>query len=182
MHTALARLAPLTLLALAAAAQSQTIPAPDVPDPIKAPPGERVVLRTQASGVQIYVCGHAADGAPQWTLKGPEAVLHDEAGHLVGHHSAGPTWTYKDGSAVSGKAVAHVDALDPNAIPWLRVEVTSHVGKGLFEHVTTVQRIRTRGGEPPQAASCTPANQYEESRVPYSADYYFYAPEPAAAP
>jgi hypothetical protein len=109
-------------------------------------------------------------------------MLHDGAGNLVGHHSAGPTWTYKDGSAVTGKAVAHLDALDPGAIPWLRVEVTSHAGKGLFEHVTTVQRIRTRGGEPPQAASCTPANQYEESRVPYSADYYFYAPEPAAAP
>ena len=112
MPRSLARLAPLTCsLALAAAAQSQTIPDADVPAPIKAAPDERVVLRTHASGVQIYVCGHAADGAPQWALKAPEAVLRDGAGNLVGHHSGGPTWQYKDGSAVTGKAVAHLDAL-----------------------------------------------------------------------
>lgn len=174
--TCLVRLA--ALLCAAAALHAQTIPAPDVPDDIKAAPGERVVLRAHASGAQIYVCGHNEMGAAQWVLKGPDAVLRDGAGNVIGQHSLGPTWKYKDGSAITGKAVAHIAALDPAAVAWLRLEVTSHAGTGLLEHVTTVQRIRTRGGQPPEPARCTPANQNEEASVPYTADYYFYAPAP----
>jgi hypothetical protein len=168
-------------LAFAAALRAQTLPAPDVPDEIKAPPGEIVVLRTHASGAQIYTCGHTGTGAPQWLLKGPDAVLRDGNGNLVGQHSVGPSWRYKDGSSVTGKAIAHVDALDPNAVPWLKLQVTAHAGKGLLEQVTTVQRIRTRGGVPPDASRCTSANQNEEASVPYTADYYFYAPAAPAA-
>ena len=131
---------------------------------------------------QIYTCGHNAMGAPQWVLKGPDAVLRDGNGQVIGQHSAGPNWKYKDGSSVTGKAVAHIDALDPDAVPWLKVQVTAHDGQGLLEHVSTVQRVRTRGGQPPDAARCTPANQSEEARVPYTADYYFYVPAAPSAP
>jgi hypothetical protein len=169
-------------LAFAAVLHAQPIPAPDVPDTIKAAPGESVVLRAHASGAQIYTCGHNAMGAPQWVLKGPDAVLRDGNGQVIGQHSAGPNWKYKDGSSVTGKAVAHIDALDPDAVPWLKVQVTAHDGQGLLEHVSTVQRVRTRGGQPPDAARCTPANQSEEARVPYTADYYFYVPAAPSAP
>jgi uncharacterized protein DUF3455 len=168
--------AAVTALVFAAVLRAETIPAPDVPDSIKAAPGETVVLRAHASGAQIYTCGHNEMGAPQWALKGPDAVLRDGGGKVIGQHSIGPSWQYKDGSSVTGKAVAHIEALDPAAIPWLKLQVISHSGQGLLEHVTTVQRIRTRGGQAPEAAQCTIANQNQETSVPYSADYYFYAP------
>jgi Protein of unknown function (DUF3455) len=160
---------------------AESIPAPDVPDELKPSAGLHVVLRAHAWGAQVYTCSHNETGAGQWTLKGPDAVLRDGAGKDIGQHSVGPTWTYKDGSAITAKAVAHVVALDPAAIPWLKLEVTSHSGKGLLEHVSLVQRVRTRGGQPPDSAQCTPANQNEEARVPYTADYYFYAPADAGA-
>ena len=160
----------------AVALQAQDISAPDVPDQLKAPAREHVVLRTHAAGLQIYVCGHDQMGAPQWRLQAPQAVLRDGNGNTVGEHSAGPSWKYKDGSSITGKAVAQVAALDPAAIAWLRIEVTAHAGKGLLMRVTTVQRIRTRGGQPPQDVPCSSANQGQQSGVPYNADYYFYAP------
>ena len=65
--------------------------APDVPEQIKAPAGERLVFQAHASGAQIYVCQQGADGKSQWTLKAPEAQLYDRKGAVVGHHYAGPT-------------------------------------------------------------------------------------------
>jgi len=148
---------------------------PDVPDSIQAPAGEEVVLYTHATGSQIYTCQAAADGKFSWTLKAPEADLHDRKDKVIGQHSAGPTWKLKDGSAVAGKAAAKVDSLDPDSIPWLLVKVVSHAGKGTLDAVTTIQRVRTHGGQPP-AEGCDASHRDAEAKVSYSADYYFYAP------
>src|ERR1700739_244123 len=94
------------LLLAATAAQAQRTPRPEVPDAIKAPGGEQVVLVAHAAGSQIYTCGKADDGKPQWTLKGPEAQLRDTKGALIGHHAAGPSWKHLDGSSGTGKMVA----------------------------------------------------------------------------
>ena len=158
-------------------AHAQVVDAPEVPDAIKVRPGERVLLRARASGVQIYVCGKSADGKPEWTLKAPEAELLDEQGAVIGHHGAGPSWRHRDGSAVTGKATAHVEAPDRGSIPWLLVAATSHTGQGVLARVTSVQRINTKGGEPPAASSCSSSGtgrKAKEARVPYRADYYFY--------
>jgi hypothetical protein len=149
--------------------------APDVPDAIQAPAGEEVVLLAHATGSQIYTCQAAADGKFSWTLKAPDAELHDRKDKVIGSHSAGPSWKLKDGSEVTGKAVAHVDALDPGSIPWLLVNVVSHSGKGLLSDVTTIQRVRTHGGQPP-AEGCDAAHKDAETKSSYTADYYFYAP------
>ena len=148
---------------------------PDVPESIQAPAGEEVVLLAHATGSQIYTCQAAADGKFGWTLKGPDAELHDRKDKVIGQHSAGPTWKLKDGSEVTGKAVAHVDALDPGSIPWLLVKVVGHAGSGVLTNVTTVQRVRTHGGQPP-AEGCDAAHRDAETKSSYSADYYFYAP------
>jgi hypothetical protein len=169
-------------LALTAALRAQSIAAPKVPDDLKAAADEHVVLLAHASGAQIYTCARNAMGAAAWVLKGPDARLRDGHDKPVGEHSIGPKWTYKDGSSITAKAVAHIDALDPNAIPWLKLQVTEHAGKGLFDEVTTVQRIRTHGGTAPDSPACTTANQNEQVSVPYTADYYFYAPALAPAP
>ena len=148
---------------------------PDVPDAIAVPAGLEPVLFAHAKGSQIYTCQPGADGKFAWTLKGPDAELKDRKDKVIGQHSAGPTWKVKDGSEVTGKAVAHVDALDPESIPWLLVNVTSHAGKGLLSDVTTIQRVHTHGGQPP-AEGCDESHKDAETKSNYSADYYFYAP------
>src|SRR5271165_820311 len=98
------KLLPLSLfLAIVLPAAGQSIPRPDVPDKIKAPAGEEVVLLTHASGSQIYVCQAAPDGQPAWTLKAPDAELRDAQGAVIGSHFAGPAWKLNDGSEVTGK-------------------------------------------------------------------------------
>ena len=180
MKTTKAKRQQRLLLGLAAIVGMQTgayaASAPDVPDQIKAPAGERLVFRAHAFGTQIYVCQKGADGKSQWTLKAPEAQLHDWNGAVVGHHYVGPTWKHNDGSEVTGKASAKVDSPDPDSIPWLLVTATGHSGAGVFAQVTSIQRIHTKGGRAPAAASCDSSKLGTEATIPYTADYYFYAP------
>lgn len=163
-----------------ATARAQVAPRPEVPDAIKAPAGEQVVLVAHAAGSQIYTCGKGDDGKPQWTLKAPEAQLRDAKGALIGHHAAGPSWKHIDGSTVTGKAVAKAPSPDGSSIPWLLVTVVSHEGKGALERVTSIQRVHTKGGQAPAAEKCDPSKPSAETWIPYSADYYFFAPAPAA--
>lgn len=163
------------LIGLAAIANGQGIPRPDVPEKIKAPADEEVILQAHASGSQIYVCKQEVDGKPGWTLKAPEAELRDQQGAIVGRHYAGPTWKHSDGSEVTGKAVARADSPDSDAIPWLLVTATGHSGAGALSRVSSIQRIHTKGGQPPAATDCNASKQNIEVAVRYSADYYFYA-------
>lgn len=161
-------------LLLAPRAQMQA--RPDVPDNLKAPTGEEVILVGHATGSQIYVCQAGADQKFSWALKGPEADLVDAQSKKIIHHFAGPTWKHNDGSEVTGKVVAKQDAPKPDAIPWLLLTAATHTGSGIFSRVTTIQRIHTEGGLPPNANSCNAAASGTESKSAYSADYYFYAP------
>ena len=150
--------------------------APDVPDGIAVPAGLEPVLFVRAKGSQIYTCQAGADGKFSLTLKGPEAELKDRKDKVIGQHTAGPTWKLKDGSEVTGKAVAHVDSLDEDSIPWLLLNVESHAGKsGLLTNVTTIQRVHTHGGKPGNDA-CDESHKGAETKSDYTADYYFYAP------
>ena len=180
----LLRAAPLVaLLGSAGTVPAQTLTSPKVPETIQAPAGEKLVLLGHAAGVQIYVCSLDADGKTQkWILKAPEAELRDAHGAVIGHHSAGPSWKHKDGSEITGKAAAKADSPDPQAIPWLLLSVTGHSGEGVLAQVTSVQRIHTHGGKAPDASSCDPVKEKDtEVRVPYRADYYFYAPASSPA-
>ncbi|MFZ0797113.1 MAG: DUF3455 domain-containing protein, partial [Terriglobales bacterium] len=149
---------------------------PEVPESLRAPVGEEVILAAHATGVQIYVCQTETEQKSAWVLKAPEAELTDATGKTIMHHSAGPSWKHVDGSEVTGKLVAKQDAPKPGAIPWLLLSATSHRGEGILTRVTTIQRIFTDGGLPPQAADCNSSTKGKESRSAYSADYYFYAP------
>src|SRR5215475_7808411 len=138
------RFAICMLLGLALQASGQVIPRPDVPEKIKAPPGEEVVLVAHASGSQIYICQAGADGKLAWTLKAPEAELRDDKGAIIGHHFAGPSWKHNDGSEIKGKAVARVDAPDADSIPWLLLTITDRSGNGVLTRVTSIQRVHTK--------------------------------------
>src|SRR6478672_11614787 len=83
---------------------------PTVPDSIQPPAGEELILVARATGFQIYVCRPDANGKPAWALKAPEAELFDEQGKSIGKHFGGPTWQLIDGSQITGKLVATVDA------------------------------------------------------------------------
>jgi hypothetical protein len=150
--------------------------APEVPPSLKAPAGEKLVFQAHATGWQIYVCQAGADRKLAWVLKGPEAELFDTTGVLIGQHSAGPLWKHNDGSQVTGKLVARQDAPEPDAIPWLLLQATSHTGTGILSSVTTIQRVHTKGGQPPQTGGCDQSEQGKEVKSQYAADYYFYAP------
>jgi Protein of unknown function (DUF3455) len=164
------------LLGVSLHASGQGIARPEVPPEIKAPAGEEVVLVAHATGSQIYTCQAAADGKYAWTLKAPDAELHDAKGAVIGKHYAGPTWKSNDGSEVKGKAAAHVDSPDKDAIPWLLVNVTDHSGQGALSRVTNIQRIQTKGGRPSSSAECDASKQNSETKSSYTADYYFFAP------
>ncbi len=171
------RLLPIVLLiGMSASASGQSIAPPTVPDKIKAPAGQEVVLQVSATGSQIYTCKTGTDGKLQWTLKAPDAELHNQQGAVIGKHFAGPTWKDNDGSEVTGKAAAKVDSPNANSVAWLLVTVTGHSGEGVLSHVTTIQRVNTKGGMPPAAGECNAAKQNTEVRSPYTADYYFYQP------
>jgi hypothetical protein len=163
------------LMVLASLVGAHAASGPEVPDAIKPPSAQSIVLRAHAAGVQIYDCRASADGAPNWVLEAPEAQLRNEAGAVIGRHYAGPTWKHKDGSEVSGKAAAHADSPDASSIPWLLVTATGHSGAGIFARVTSIQRVHTKGGQPPAASGCNSATLNTQARSHYTADYYFYA-------
>ena len=166
------RVSPLAVagMLLSLAVQAQT-----VPPQIQAPANEQLLLQVHAKGDQVYIC---QEGVTQfaWTLKAPDAQLFDKDGKAFGKHFAGPSWEASDGSRVTGKAVATMSSPDADSIPWLLVNIVKHEGTGVLSRATTIQRINTKGGKAP-ASGCDAAHAGQEVRVPYSADYVFYAPK-----
>jgi len=153
---------------------------PNVPDAIQPPAGEELVLIARATGFQIYVCRADAEGKLAWTLKAPEAELFDAQEKVIGRHFGGPTWQLNDGSQITGKMAAKVDAPVPGAIPWLLLTVTGNSGKGALSRVTSIQRVNTVSGLapeslPPAAEECNSSTREVEFKSSYSAEYYFYA-------
>jgi Protein of unknown function (DUF3455) len=69
-----------------------------------------------------------------------------------------------------------VPSPDADSIPWLLVNVVSHEGSGVLSRASSIQRLNTKGGKAP-ASGCDSATAGKEVRVPYSADYLFYAPK-----
>jgi FtsP/CotA-like multicopper oxidase with cupredoxin domain len=149
--------------------------APAVPLLLQVPPGQTLVLAAQARGVQVYRCAAAADGTPAaWLLVGPDAILYDDDGQVIGKHFAGPTWEAKDGSRVVGTVAAKVDSPDAASVPWLLLDATSTGGPGVLARATHVQRLATAGGKP-SAVDCNASTIGAQVRIPYQARYYFYA-------
>jgi hypothetical protein len=150
-----------TLIALSSSALAQ-MPA-DV-----AAPGEKEVITLHAQGAQIYECAAGKDGKFAWSFREPIATLLLK-GKTVGRHYAGPNWEYMDGSAVVGKVVGRAPGKTAKDIPWLKLAVTSHRGKGIFSGVTTIQRINTSGGQ--LSGACNTVGTFNS--VAYSTDYVF---------
>jgi hypothetical protein len=168
----------MTSVAAGAIALTMIIGAGDLAEaPMLAPPaGTRLILRSAADGVQIYVCEASSNGFV-WVFKAPEAALFDENGRQVGKHFAGPSWQALDGSIVTGEVAGKADAPAAGAIPWLLLRAKSHSGAGQFAEIGFVQRLDTKGGLAP-TGGCDSAQVGREARMRYSATYVFYAAAP----
>src|SRR5579862_5828094 len=122
-----------------------------IPDGLKPPGTETVILKTLGKGKQIYAC-KAKPGAGdlyEWVLDRPEATLFGEDGTSIGKHYKGPTWEAADGSKVTGQVQDRASSPTAKAVPWLLLKAVSHAGNGTLEHVSYIQRLDTVGGAAP---------------------------------
>ena len=160
-----------------AATRVARAPAPAPVPQALAPRGRHTLLESIAArGVQVYEC-RADGGSPtgsRWVFVAPQADLYDAAGAQVGTHYGGPHWEAADGSRIVGAVEARAEAPQADAIPWLLLSAKSVGPDGRFAKVTTVQRVNTSGGVAP-ARSCATGALGATERVPYTADYLFYA-------
>jgi hypothetical protein len=146
---------------------------PQAPDPTLPPPDAHVKATAVGLGVQVYRCAPQGGGF-QWALEMPVATLFDPTTRQpVGTHSVGPTWTWNDGSSITGTVLQKRASSDPINVPWLLLETHSTgTATGMLTDVTLVRRSDTQAGVPTMA--CDAVHQNNEVRVPYQATYTFY--------
>ena len=148
--------------------RSVDLPSP-LCDSVQVPAGNTLALRVYALGVQVYKWNGTS-----WVFVGPVATLFANARYQgeVGKHYAGPTWESNSGSKVVAARVPGTGCTpDSSAIPWLKLQMVTTEGAGIFSSVTFIQRVNTTGGTAPTA----PGTSIDEVReVPYTAEYYFY--------
>ena len=137
------------------------------------PAGAHVKVTAVGLGVQVYQCS-PQNGTYQWTLQMPIATLFNPETHqAVGTHSQGPTWTWNDGSAITGKVLQKQPSHDPANVAWLLVATHSTgASTGMLSDVTLVRRSDTQAGVP--TMGCDAVHQNNMVRVPYKATYTFY--------
>ncbi len=169
----------LLLVAATATALAACITAPAAMQlPAALDPGadHMLLMTVPARGVQVYACRARPDGSGfEWAFVAPDAQLFDASARPIGTHGAGPFWQAADGSRVVGAVQARADAPASATIPWLLLATKSTGPEGAFSRVTRIQRINTAGGAAP-TAPCTADLLGQTARVPYTADYRFFAP------
>ena len=145
-----------------------------LPEAVRVPAGQKVVMTTTGVGELTYECREKKDMAGQfeWAFVGPVATLLGADRKAVGKYYAGPTWEAADGSKVTGKQVAVAPAGAGN-IPLQLVKAEPAMGSGAMTGVSYIQRLNTKGGVAP-AAACDAAGKGQRQVVAYQADYVFY--------
>jgi hypothetical protein len=158
-----------------------TLPA-DLPTVLAVPAGAMLKIHDRGIGAQVYTCTSSGgvDGGVDaglttyaWVLKAPDAILYDATFAQVGTHGAGPHWTSSDGSTVTGVKLQQANSPRADAIPWLLLKASSTSGTGVFTDIAYVQRLNTAGGTAP-VTGCDATTVNTDTRVDYSADYYFF--------
>jgi hypothetical protein len=145
-----------------------------LPEPVRAPAGQKVTMTTTGVGEITYECREKKDmaGQHEWAFVGPVATLYGADRKPVGKYYAGPTWEAADGSKVTGKQVAVAPASAGN-LPLQLVKAEPAMGAGAMAGVTYIQRLNTRGGVAPMTA-CDAMGKGRRQVVAYEADYVFY--------
>jgi len=145
-----------------------------LPEPVRVPSGQKVVMTTSGVGEITYECREKKDmaGQHEWAFVGPVATLYGADKKAVGKYYAGPTWEANDGSKVTGKQVAVAPAT-PGSIPLQLVKAEPAMGAGAMMGVSYIQRLNTKGGVAPSMA-CDAMSKGKRLQVAYEADYVFY--------
>jgi len=145
-----------------------------LPEPVRVPAGQKVMMATTGVGEITYECREKKDmaGQHEWAFVGPVATLYGVDRQAVGKYYAGPTWEAGDGSKVSGKQVAVAPAT-PGSIPLQLVKADPAMGAGAMTGVSYIQRLNTKGGVAP-AMGCDAMSKGKRQQVAYEADYVFY--------
>lgn len=167
VRLASARNALTAIVLIVAFSPTAQLGAQDLPASIRTS-GQTELLTVHAEGAQVYECGVDKSGGLAWRFREPIATLFQGA-RTVGRHYAGPRWELVDGGTVQGKVEADAPGVTASDIPWLKLAVIAHQGKGVLDDAATIQRINTRGGV--LAGACDAAGMFRA--VAYSADYVF---------
>ena len=145
-----------------------------LPEPVRVPAGQKLMMSTTGVGEITYECREKKDmaGAHEWAFVAPVATLYSGDKKAVGKYYAGPTWEANDGSKVTGKKLAVAPAT-PGSIPLQLVKTDPAMGAGAMTGVSYIQRLNTKGGVAP-AMACDATSKGKRQQVAYEADYVFY--------
>ena len=145
-----------------------------LPEAVRVPMGQKVMMATTGVGEITYECREKKDmvGQHEWAFVGPMATLYGADRKAVGKYYAGPTWEAGDGSKVSGKQLAVAPA-SPGNIPLQLVKAEPAMGAGAMTGVSYIQRLNTKGGVAP-STPCDATTKGQRQQVAYEADYVFY--------
>ena len=141
---------------------------------IRATADEEPAFMLSAAGAHIYQCRATPNdpNAYAWYFVAPDATL-SEGTRTVGTHKVVNLWeSTSDRSSVSG-VVRSSQAAGANNLPWTLYRAQPIGTSGMFANVTSIQRVNTNGGAAP-SDGCSAASAGAESRVDFTADYYFY--------
>lgn len=124
-----------------------------------------------ANGAHVYEC-RAVQGGYAWTFLNPDATLFEGTRSVATHSTPGLWESSSDRSSTSGRVAATQPAGAGN-LPWALYRTVPNAGSGIFSGVTAVQRVNTAGGVAP-TTGCTDTSLGTETRVAFTADFYFY--------
>ena len=161
--------APL-LLAASQCLAAVGVPAGIAPQ-LRASANEAPDFMLRAAGEHVYEC-RAGQGGYAWTFLNPDVTLFDGTRSIGTHSTVGSWESSSDRSSTSGR-VAATQPAGPGNLPWALYRTQSTTDTGLFAGVTSVQRVNTSGGAAP-ASGCTDTSLGTETRVAFTADFYFY--------
>ena len=167
-------LAVLCAMTVCATAAPMAVDNAALPEPVRVPAGQKVMMSATGVGELTYECREKKDtaGVFEWAFVGPVAKLYSADKKEVGKYYAGPTWESADGSKVTGKQVALAPST-PGNIPLQLVKAESATGSGAMTGVSYIQRLNTKGGVAP-ATACTSDTKGARQQVAYEAEYVFY--------
>ena len=141
---------------------------------IQVPAGNVVALETTATGMLTYECKATGPDTTAWLLVTPQADLLDRTGKLVVKYSGPPaTWSHVDGSRVVGTQLALAPRVGETNIANQLSKGAPDAAPGIFQNVTYIQRINTKGGQDLSKA-CNKVDMGDKLTRPYQADYIFW--------
>ena len=146
---------------------------PALPTAVTVPPGHEHAMTLRAKGALNYECRPVPgmSGAYGWVLLATDASLLHWSGLRVGRVYAGPTWSYRDGSRLTGQLRASSPA-GGGHLPVQLWETRSTGKPGEFGGVKYVQRLNAKGGAPEKG--CDAAAVGRGQSLPFEADFAFH--------